>query len=143
MALQGGPPVLQQPGAGVTAPGCPPGLLHLATLDQFCIKQKKEWGEIMTGGKIRIVRLQMEYLLSVYLDKAGSLTTNTRFTTLKVRRFSTPRRIQTSACGSAAAPPGSSRCTSRTPRPDMFDNIRNGENSYLERVIFIVGSASI
>ena len=65
MALQGGPPVLQQPGAGVTAPGCPPGLLHLATLDQFCIKQKKEWGEIMTGGKIRIVRLQMESLLTV------------------------------------------------------------------------------
>ena len=65
MALQGGPPVLQQPGAGVTAPGCPPGLLHLATLDQFCIKQKKEWGEIMTGGKNSIVRLQMVSLLSV------------------------------------------------------------------------------
>ena len=52
MALQGGPPVLQQPGAGGTAPGCPPALLHLATLDQFSIKQKKEWGEILTGGKI-------------------------------------------------------------------------------------------
>ena len=52
MALQGGPPVLQQPGAGGTAPGWPPALQHLATLDQFSIKQKKEWGEILTGGKI-------------------------------------------------------------------------------------------
>ena len=65
MALQGGPPVLQQPGAGGTAPGCPPALLHLATLDQFSIKQKKEWGEILTGGKISTVRLRMESLLTV------------------------------------------------------------------------------
>ena len=64
MALQGGPPVLQQPGAGGTAPGCPPALQHLATLDQFSIKQKKEWGEILTGGKISTVRLQMESLLT-------------------------------------------------------------------------------
>ena len=64
MALQGGHPVLQQPGAGGTAPGCPPALQHLATLDQFSIKQKKEWGEILTGGKISIVTLQMESLLT-------------------------------------------------------------------------------